>query len=289
MLKRFTDGLIFGTGFGIAFSLVVVVAVYFVLPATMESRYGSASSDSKTQELSTAPAITSPLRFLGSPAITSGEFRKKGVLASGPGTIIGTSHVNGQPVVGLRLRLMLNGSVASQWATSDADGKYKISVPYGDYVIQGYEFDHAIANQVLAGKITYPRGIYSSESFKVAEGLPGRGLPFKFVDPVIKSFEKKQYSINEDVILEWQAYPGASHYKVQIYEKSDPYTWSNNRLFEWTEKPELLEPKMRLKDHGVKLKSGHFYVVEISALDADMHIISESARKHSGYDFEVVE
>ena len=288
MLKKFLDGLIFGSGFGVALVIIMLVTLNFVLPISNGISYGSKTSSSAGKELSTVPSIKIPDRFLGSPSIRSGGFNKEGILANGPGVIVGDAKVNGKPLKGLKLRLALNGSVLSQWAITTNDGKYNIGVPIGEYIIDGYELDFLTANNVLPNKITHPQSPHSSSKFKVAKGLNGRGLHFKFVDPISKNFSNNKYSADEEIILEWNEYPGASQYTVQITEKSDPYTWSNNTLFEWSEMPELLKPRINLKDLGVKLKPGHFYVVDIKARDNRMGILSESVRKHSGFDFEII-
>lgn len=289
MLKKLLNGLIFGTGFGLAFVIIWIIAIYFVLPKVFESKFESGIVGNTKKEISTAPSINTPTRFLGSPAIHSSGFTNEGVLSKGPGEIIGNAVVNGELLVGLKLRLALNGTIMSQWATTDSNGQYIISVPYGKYIIDGFELDQSIANKVLPNKINHPQIPHSSRAFEVTANSKGRGLNFKFVDPIIKKFEKSKYSVAEDIILEWEQYPGASQYSIQIYEKSDPHSWSNNTLFKWSDQPKLTKASIKLNNYDVNLKPGYFYVVEIDARNKGMAILSETARTHTGYDFEVVE
>src|SRR5690349_15045787 len=107
-----------------------------------------------------APPIVERERFYGSTGLYTGAFSPsfdKKVLAAGPGTIVGSVTSSGKPLKGLRLRLALNGSVMSQWAISNADGRYEIAVPYGKYRVDGYELDSSVAQDVLAGKTDSPR------------------------------------------------------------------------------------------------------------------------------------
>ena len=87
------------------------------------------------------PEISRSNKFLGATGFYSGDFSRgsSGVLSSGPGQIIGAAMVDGEPLEGLRLRLALNGSVMSQWATTGAAGRYEIGVPFGGYRIDGFE------------------------------------------------------------------------------------------------------------------------------------------------------
>ena len=290
-MKKLLNGLVFGTGFGIAFVTVWVLALYFVFPSVMESRFKSEEIKHIEKSVDTAPLIEKAQKFLGSPAIYSGGFldNKSGVLSSGPGFITGSVLLNGKPVKGLKIRLALNGGVMSQWADTDSRGVYKVKVPFGEYKIDGYELDQYSANSVLPGKINHPQQVHSSNNFEVAPDNDGYGLNFKFVDPVVKDLSKNKFSVTENVKLEWEAYPKAEKYSVQITEKSDPYTWSNNTLFPWSNKPSVTDPYINLSEYEVQLKPGHFYVFEVSAKDARGNYLSETARLHSGYDFEVTE
>lgn len=289
MLKRFLNGLIFGAGFGIAFVGIWAISIYFILPKILENKIESEVLVSRDTKLTKPPPINSSNRFLGSPAIHSSGFDNEGDLSPGPGKIVGSAEINGQPLAGLKLRLALNNSVMSQWTSTDLEGKYIINIPYGKYIIDGFELDQTSANKVLPGKILHPQSPHSSSAFEVSDGSDGHGINFKFIDPVIKKFVKNKYSSNEKIILEWQPYTGAALYSIQIYEKSEPYAWSNNTLFKHQEMPTVSEPNINLSEYNLALKPGNFYYVDIYARDKEMGLLSESFRNYSGYDFEIIE
>lgn len=305
MLKRFLNGLVFGAGFGIALVAVIAVTLKFALPYRIGTAYPP-DFDAEPQEsdvirpesnvrgsetVSSAPALESEARFLDSTARHDSKFlgSKSTVLAGGPGKIAGTATVDGKAVPHLKLRLALNGRVYSQWTTTDPNGRYELSVPTGTYRIDGYELDMASANAALSGKITHPQCALSSGKFEVTESHPGRGLEFKFTNPVIKKIPKTIFSAAEDVVLAWEAYPGADQYSVQIYEKSDPHQFGPGQpLFPWRNPRKVSGPNFDSKKHDIKLKAGHFYVLKVYAEDSSNRTISASADKYRGFDFEVV-
>lgn len=289
MLKKFINGLIFGAGFGIAFVSIWLISIHFILPKVLENKIKSEMRLPKETKLTTPPSINSSKRFLDSSTIYSTDFDKEGDLSAGPGKIVGKAVINGQPLAGLKLRFALNNSVMSQWATTDLDGQYIINVPYGKYIIDGFELDQTSADKVLPGKILHPQSPHSSSDFEVSEGSIGHGINFKFIDPVIKEFTKNKYSANEEIILEWQPFAGATLYSIQIYEKPEPYVWSNKTLFKFSEMPIVSEPRINLSEYNLTLKPGYFYCVDIYAKNKGMDMLSESFRNYSGYDFEIIE
>ena len=97
MLKKLLDGLIFGTGFGIAFVAIWIAAIYFILPSVMDSRFDSSEIINPSENvIGEAPPLNSAGKFLGSPGIYSGDFldNKNGVLSRGEGIISGKVIVN---------------------------------------------------------------------------------------------------------------------------------------------------------------------------------------------------
>lgn len=285
MFKKFINGMVFGAGFAIAFIVVVSIYLQFFFRPTFENNLANSSG-----VVDTPPSIKEPKRFLGSPAVYSGDFldNRSGVLSGGPGKIVGKAILNNNPVSGLKLRLALNGSIMSQWATTDSDGTYSVSVPYGEYKIDGFELDSNSANTLLAGKIDHPQNAHSSGKFEVSKENKGRGLKFRFIDPIEKNITKNKYSVSDEIILKWEPYPGASQYTIQIYEKTDPHAYIGNKpIFDWSGRPTVSDTSFNLKEHGVELKVGHFYVVEIDARDDRMSIISQTNQMYSGYDFEL--
>jgi hypothetical protein len=238
------------------------------------------------------PKITE--RFLGVSGTYSGDFAhdRNRVLAGGPGTIAGTARVDGKPARGLRLRLALNGSVMSQWTEVDAEGRYAVSVPYGEYRIDGYELHSSTTNTVLAGKTDAPanRGNTRGDTFTVAENRPGPGLDLDYVDPVVKIGPRGAVSASKPVVLEWRAYPRATAYRVQVTEQPDERDYAHQvRLFDWRGAPVVTGTSLDLGQQGVKLKKDHVYTVDIEALDASRRVLADSSRAGARPDFRVTE
>jgi len=231
-------------------------------------------------------------RFLGTQGRFFGGFSKERgnkVLASGPGTLAGFVTSGGIPIEGLRLRLGLNESVMSGWTTTDAAGKYAISVPYGKYRVDGYQLDYSIVDRLLGGKVDSPQNYnaYGSNAIiEVAQGQPGKGPDFAYVDPVRKKGPKGKVSLSVPVVLEWEAYPGAEGYLVQLVEQKDERDFaSQKRLIDWSKLPTVSGTSLNLSERGIQLKKGYSYTVEIHALDARWRSISTSADFRGAADF----
>jgi hypothetical protein len=230
--------------------------------------------------------------FLGPQGSWAGEFpfaAQKTVLAEGAGKLVGNVTSGGKPLQGLRLRLALNGAAMSQWGTSGADGSYAIAVPYGQYRIDGYQLDSDTANRVLRGKIDSPmRHPPFRETVTVAEGKPGKGLDFRFVDPVRKTGPSGEVSVGQPVIVTWEPYPNASAYRLQLVEQKDPHDFdTHKRLFEWPKRPIVSATSANLAELGIVLKKGHYYAVEIEAIDERQRPLAEAPRLSSRPDFRV--
>lgn len=292
MWKKLLDGLIFGLGFGLASFIVYTIGIVVVLPSILEQQFESKSTGSTridSHTTSVVPNINSPKRYLGSTGIYSGGFLNRDIvsLSSGPGLIKGNVLLNNKAVEGLKLRLALNGTAKSLWSTTDVDGNYTINVPYGKYAIDGFELSQQSADLHLPGKILHPNNPHSSGPFVVSDGNPGYGLNFKFVDPVNKLSMSSAFSSSEQITLKWSGYPGATEYKIQLYEKDEPHTWKRESLFNWVERPIVSEPQLTLKRSEVTLKPGKFYFFTVQALDETGRTISETAGNYSGFDFEI--
>jgi hypothetical protein len=234
------------------------------------------------------PPIIETERFLGSHGVHSGDFASdhNNILIGGPGKLVGHVTINGKPLNGLRLRLALNGSVYSQWGTSDADGKYEISVPYAQYRIDGYGLDSSSADAVLKGKINRPQSSHASEVMKVAEGRTGRALDLEFVDPVKLLGPMGDVSLAKPVVIAWEPYPDATAYKIQIVEQQDPRNYATyRRLFDWNSQPTVSDSTLNLSEQGVTLKKGYHYTVEVHALDNDGRALSATPQHHGQPDF----
>ena len=284
MINKFINGIIFGAGFALAFLAIVFIGIYYIWPTISANPNGL--SENQPNIITSAPTIYSQKKFLGSTGAYSTDFRmnRNIILSSGPGVIKGIVLVNGKPKTDVKLRLALNGSVLSQWAITNSSGEYVIHVPFGKYSIDGYELDRLVANKVLAGKIDHPLNPHSGAVQDVNDASKGYGLNFNFVDPVIKK-TKKQYLVSEEIILEWEPYPNATDYSVQLFEKKDPNVWSNKTVFSHPNTPVVSEAKINLKTHNIKLKPNYFYVLQVYAKDHNGVILSESHREYNGYDF----
>lgn len=300
MFRKFIQGLIFGAGFSISLAIVYTLWITWALPRYLNEIANEqhaniphpATPSTSKEEVSIPPTLTDTKRFLGSPAIYSGDFMDnlKGNLSSGDGKIIGAIRSNNQPIKGVRIRLALNGSVLSQWSVSTEDGRYTIAVPYGEYRIDGYEIETQSANEYLAGKIDHPRnGLFGESRFVVGPTRNGEGLNLDFVDPVVKTGPSGEVSLSKDIVATWQAYPGAEHYVIQIYENENIHDYiGQKRLFKWSERPVVNEPMINLTAYKVPLKIGFYYTLEVQAKNKTGTAISETARKYSEKDFKVV-
>ncbi len=142
---------------------------------------------------------------------------------------------------------------------------------------------------MLPNKINHPENAYSTGKFQVGEGQEGRGLKFRFVDPIIKNLDKIKYSTGEKVILKWGEYPEAVTYTVQVYEKPDANSWKSTELFHWPERPNVAVTELDLSKYDIELKPGYFYAFEVEAKNSKGSLLSKTNRDHSGFDFEISE
>jgi len=287
MFRKFLYGLMFGAGFAVAVLAVFTGYMYlrFAIPFYWVGPEEVSSGDAVRE----VPEIKVRQRFLGSTGVTSGDFEhgSDAVLTAGPGEITGLATANGKPVADLRLRLALNGSVYSQWVVTDVRGEYRISVPYGEYRIDGYDLDHESANRVLTGLISHPGQYYGRATFLVAESEPGRGMSFRFVTPVTTHFDKRRFDAGESVTVRWDAYPGATQYRLQVAERADPDDWRSTYIFDFSDRPSVLDTEAELRSLGAALKPGYAYSVHVQALDENMRVLSETPHSFRDTDFEI--
>jgi len=253
------------------------------LPGVSISRYAR----ERGETVSVPPEVKE--RFLGS----SGSYRSRPpnrdrTLAIGPGRISGKVTSSGKPVQGLRLRLALNGAVMSEWTETDASGRYAIQVPYGKYRVDGYELDYQVVDAVLSGKTDSPQNqpAGSDDIMIVAEGKPGRGVDLEYVDPVRLKGPRGDVSLSKPVILEWEAYPGAADYEIQVTEQRDAGDYGSRRqLFACCDRPRASGTTFDLSVSGATLTKARVYFVNVTALDAQGKRLAESARMQTRPDF----
>ncbi len=240
-----------------------------------------------------APAIGKSDQFLGSTAQWSGQFSddRDTVLDPGPGQLAGTITAGGKPAKGLRLRLMLNGSVMSQWGESGADGRYIVAVPYGRYRIDGYEIAKSSANAALPGKMGHPQNQWSTPEIVVSADHAGRALDLDFVDPVRKGGPLGFVSRTQAIVVAWEPYPGAARYRLQVvYWKPNSGGGDMKYLFEPRTVPVISGTSFNFAEHRADLKKGFDYSLVVHALDDNDRIVGETPpMMMRSPDFEIID
>jgi hypothetical protein len=137
MFKKFLSGLVFGSGFALAFAVIYTIFAFWVWPLKIQVTHSDSDAvESAPQVRQSDSAVPSgDGDYLGAVSNYSGDFQtsEKKILDEGPGSIEGFATVSDDPATGLKVRLALNGEVISQWAEVDSEGRYAIKVPYGEY------------------------------------------------------------------------------------------------------------------------------------------------------------
>jgi len=242
--------------------------------------------------LTEAPPFPEHKRYLGSTNTAYGEsfsWDSNLVLAEGPGIITGNVFVDDKPCAGLKLRLFMSDKARSQWATTNKDGVYTISLPEGKYLYQGWELDTRSANDVLADKIKIDRCDRDNErTMSIAGGKPALGPDFYFVDPVIPTQPLGEVEL-KDVIFEWEPYPGASYYEVSVIDRG---TCDQDRKFDymgdWKNRPKIGQTAISASGLGIQLASGHNYNWNVTAYDVNGRFMSQTGRDYgSSLEFRV--
>jgi len=211
-------------------------------------------------------------RFLGSTATSRVGFDRlsQGVLAEGDATVTGRVLVGGEPRAGLKLRLQLSATLTTL-GESDTSGTYRIRVPPGRYTYDGYELDSASAHRVLAGTILEEE---MEPTFVIASaGTESPGPNFRFVDPVVALRPMGTVGA-ENVVFEWEPYPGASRYKVSVSEVTPtPRGQHYDRLTDRDSPPCIEGTSATPHDLGIALVPGRTYHWKVDAYDAaDAHL-----------------
>lgn len=300
MWKKFIQGLVFGCGFAVAFFFVSILGMQLYAAYQLESleielaskgiQMSTESMGRDEDVVDEAPAFSAnSKKFLGGYGTFSQGFTEiQGkVLASGPGVIRGIITANGEPLAGLKLRLALNKAVMSQWGISGTDGVYTIQVPYGKYIVGGYELDYESADEVLAGLIDKWDFPVEPGEFEVGPDRPGQGLNLQYVDPVVKIATGATYKLDDDIVLAWQSYPGAANFRVQLREKQSAGGYRFKSLFDRGGVDVSNATTLDLAPYRKMLKPGHFYSYDVEARTADGDMISETAFDSTGYDFRI--
>ncbi|SHH94337.1 carboxypeptidase-like regulatory domain-containing protein [Ferrimonas marina] len=224
--------------------------------------------------------------FLGAYVQFPGQsYHGKQSVGSGSAVLQGSARVEGIPQPGLKLRLYLNGSRATEWATTDSQGSYSIPLPAGEYRISGFELARDSADELLLGLI-HKAPYRFNQTFTLADGQTGTGLDFRFVTPVRRTLQQTEYRVDEPIPVQWQAYLGASYYKIQVLEIEDPYEEGGvQRIFPFGDRPRTITTELDLRELYDGFKPGYFYRYVITAFDEQDRPIASSGRKHVDVDF----
>ena len=287
--------LVVGSAIGGVVLFIAGVWGYLVYKLNAGGDLPSVSFTSSERQHSEVVSVAPPIkeRFLGSSGRSRGfPHDRDKLLASGPGMITGTVTAGGKPVQGLRLRLALNGSVMSDWAETDASGRYGVRVPYGKYRVDGYELDYKNVDDLLGGMTDSPESDTSGSDdvMTVAEGKPGRGVDLRYVAPVRITGPAQEVSLGKPVVIEWEAYPGATQYEIQLTEARGPGDFGSWRqLFPCCSIPRVQGTSFNLSERGATLKKGHVYYVEVTALDARGKRLATSGNTRNKPNFSIVE
>lgn len=295
MLKTLVKGFVFGTGFAVAWIVIMTIYAELVVPSLVEESEFTIDdlvSKAEQQVLDSPPEIVDDTpKFRGTPGMYPTEYSwgRAPVLAEGPARIVGSVDADGKPVQGLRLRLILNDTTNSHWAVSGDDGQYVLNVPPGDYQVTGFELDRNTADQVLAGFVDGPNfdGPFG-DVIAVTEASPGTGLRFSYVSPVVKSVYREAFSLDDEIVLTWEPYAEAVEYKIQIEGRDKNNSPREiDTLFKWDQQPRTRESRFDLTPLASLLNSGYYYSYEVTALDADGNWLSKSDKRWGDYDFRV--
>jgi hypothetical protein len=249
----------------------------------------------RTEVVAKAPPIREHARFLGTMGRTSGHFNpreRSKTLASGPGRIVGMITVDGKPRSGVRIRLVLNEGVMSQWATSGGDGRYSVELPYGEYEVSGFELDSEILDQTLGGKTDNPRSNHMMGEIRTTVGpdKPGAGIDLDYVDPVVVTGPTGDVSLARPIVLSWKPYPNATAYRIQLSEFKRRGDYRDQRfVFDWSDQPVVQGTTLDLTSVHAPLKKDYYYQVNVDALDDSKSPISTSGNRFLDADFHVVE
>ena len=284
--------LMIGSAF-VGVTIFVVAVVCYVAYISPNKPGESVDLFHSTTRVSMPPPIKNEdeTKFLGSSGIQAGRYvENKNVLDAGTGQIAGNISASSKPVSGQKIRLVLNGAVVSQWAETDAVGKYSIRLPPGKYQVSGYKLDSYLTDKKLAGKLESPQNEFQTGIFNVSATENGRGLDLDYVDPVIKQGPTEAVKVSSPVVISWKPYPRAAKYRLQVTEwnKSRDYV-SQRHLFDFSARPEIKGVEFNLTTSGVPLVAGKYYVYSVEALDATGKAISTTANHFDRFDFYAVD
>lgn len=289
LFRKLLSGIVFGAGFTISMILVLFAFTYISSPSIFRGDTALTDAVPELPRQAYAPSIESTDKpFLGTSGSYTSSFNWNGdVLSSGGGEIVGQATLDGEPLKGLKLRLSLNGSIKSQWVETGEEGLYRLSVPYGEYRIDGYDLDHESANTVLAGKIDAPSHESSSQEFMVGQDIQGLGINLSFVTPIEKSSNYGVYQKGDSFDVSWEPYPEAESYTVQIYIKESPNGFARGAILPPGDEITTTDTKIDLGSVSDQLIPGFYYNVGVRAYSKYGSAISDTAQNYRGVDFKI--
>ncbi|GAA4358435.1 hypothetical protein [Kangiella marina] len=297
MYKKFFEGLLFGAGFTISMLLIWTLYTHYQIERTIRSVNQQLEDNINSRsevDISNnryIQRVEDNDRFFGSSARYVYPFDSDEAgdtsLPEGPGVLKGLVTTDGEGVSGVRIRLALNQFEYSPWAETSSEGVYEVKLPYGNYNINGYQLGRGNTHRVLSGAINKPGNFFNSKVVQVEKGKPERGLDLAFVSTVKKVLKRKEFERSQDVILEWDKYPGAERYSIEILKNKR----QNKIEFEKVLPTHDLDrniTNISLTDLDLNLEPG-YYVYNIKAFDASGQLISTSGQKYLGFDFRIKE
>ena len=303
MMKTFFKGLLFGAGFAISFVVIQSAWFYWVIPAGLDRLDSGAlvmdedgnwvpADESEVEGFRTAPATRSFPRTGSIPSGShDGRFDAAAAeeLEEGPGRLEGRVLARGEPVTGLRLRLALNGDKWSSWTRTNDDGVYRVSLPLGEYRVDGYRFDNRQFMDALIGTIRSPAMEFSDEFESVGLDVAGVGPDLVFVDPVRKLPMPDLLTADEPMVLAWEPYAGAAGYRVVFWESEsdDPDSYMMG-MQDCGEGVRVEQPFVDLGQVDLPFRADRHYAYTVYALDAEDSAISRSETEHPRKTFRIL-
>lgn len=236
------------------------------------------------QVVTSVPEFHPREMYLGTTMSFSGTFDldSEKELARGRGKIMGNARVDGTPLTGLRLRLLMNADLKTGWVETGTDGIYKVSVPAAKYVLAGWEIDTESAQKVLPGKIYIRSGLGSEgEILQVDERTPGKGPDLRFATPVTAISPRDVVNLEGEVTFSWEPFPGATEYSLQLMDwgpaGSSLAGHRGTGVLDCSNPPNPVRAtKVSLSALRASLKARHAYSWHVEAHDTSGQVISQS-------------
>ena len=281
MLKRFFEGLALGVG-------CLIVISFFTSLYNIDSSITQHTKQAPDKVIE--PTSPKPIKepYYGPEAIYRDRFDLNNAkqLSEGTAKYTGTVTTHDQPIVGLRLRLALNGYLKSQWAITDEKGHYHISIPAGEYYVNGHELDTEVANDLLSGFIALSKKQWFGSLFTVEKNKTFTGPTLYFAKPIVKQTGNKAFKLTDDITVSWHKYPNATNYNVQLFEVAANDKYTIIPLFKTN--IETNETSLDIKKHTDKLKEGFNYHFQINAFNQNAEQISKTHLDHHKFDFTII-